>query len=503
LQYIALIKIAKFINERTTERFDYEINHAFFVQMLPKIREGNACVVRIFPLVRRKIFERAATGTLDESDLKSAIITVGHSLQNEHHVLREYSQDAIFRIIFDAAVDYQGLNEAVSKLFESGTPVLDPKQSATHTMVIAACLGEIKVVQSLLSHGVNPKDPSIYFGSALNTAARHGHASIVKLLLDNGVVAQMHGRFGPCVHFSGITIIAAAQAGHENVIRILMEPKFKHPTSGEAYEYALKRLVEGKHIASVFLLLDCGTFDPPGSIHQIILLIASTSGCLPLVKAMVERGTEVNGIVLHDPEKRPIEQAARGGHEDVVSYLLSHGAKQDGGGEPIRDDAITAAAENGHVGTLKILLQHGAYINSSLGLHRTTPFSAAARNNHVDAVRFLLEKGAALKGKRYGGLILFGINALERAIRRGHKEMVRALAEGGVDVNSVAPNCAEKDPPPILLAKMWSHHDIVTLLLELGAKDVDPLKTRWVKDFRKGVYPQSAWACRPRNRCGV
>ncbi|KAL9634121.1 MAG: hypothetical protein Q9164_004284, partial [Protoblastenia rupestris] len=261
----------------------------------------------------------------------------------------------MFNLFFDAAIDYRGPDEAVSNLFKPGTPVFDSKQTITHTLVIAAYQGEIEVVESLLSRGADPNDLSIYFGFALSAAARRGHSSIVKLLLDSG--ADSHSGFRQDSHFLRTAIVAAAEAGHENVIRILMEPKYKHPTSGGAYYHALKRLVEGKHIASVLLLLDLGTFDQPGSIYQDIILAASANGYLPLVKAMVERGADVNWCAWEIGKQRPVELAARGGHEDVVSYLIENGAKQSGL-EPLWDDAITAAAANGHLGTLKILLQH-------------------------------------------------------------------------------------------------------------------------------------------------
>ena len=211
--------------------------------------------------MRRKILERAAAGTLDEAGLKSAIITVGHSFQSEHHVLRDLGQDAIFSIFFDAAVDYRGPDEAVSNLFKPGTPVPDPKQTRVNTTVIAAYLGEIEVVQSLLSQGADPNDLSIYFGFALSAAARRGHSSIVQLLLNHGADSHTCGRFRQDAHFMRTAIVAAAEAGHENIIQILMKPKYKHPTSGGAYYYALERLVKGKHIASMFHLLDRATFD--------------------------------------------------------------------------------------------------------------------------------------------------------------------------------------------------------------------------------------------------
>ena len=452
-------------------------------------------MAHILPLIKRKILERVAAGTLDESDVKSTINIVGHLLQSQYHVHRELDQIAIFGILLDAALYYRGPDEAVSNLFKPGTPVLDTKQTTVHTMVIAAYLGEIEYVQSSLSQGADPNDLSIYFGFALFAAARCGHHSIVKLLRNNGADSHKCGRSERDAHFLKTAIVAAAEAGHENIIRLLMEPKYKHPTSGKAYYHALKRLVEGKHVASVVFLLDRATFDPPSSIYHDILLAASANGCLPLVKAMVERGADVNRCVQETCKQRPLELAAREGHEDVISYLIANGAKQ-AGRAPLRDDATTAAAANGHLGTLKILLQHGANINSRLGQRGTTPLHEAARYNRVDVVRFLLEKGAMLHVVQDDMIIYLGYEALERAIKKGHKEIVRAFAEGGVDVQSVAPDCAENDPPPIILAKMWAHDDIVMLLLELGAEDVDPLETRWADDFRKGLYPKSSWILR-------
>ena len=82
--------------------------------------------------------------------------------------------------------------------------------------------------------------------------------------------------------------------------------------------------------------------------------------------------------------------------------------------------------------------------------------------------------------------------------RTDTRSLSEPLAEGGVDVKSVVPDCMGKDPRPIIEAKMWAHDDIVALLQELGVEDVDPFATRWADDFRKGVFPKSSWTLRSR-----
>lgn len=442
------------------------------------------------------MLERAVAGELDESGLKSAIFAVGHSLQTEHHLLRGLSQDAIFNYFFDAAADYLGACHVILNLLDPEKPALDPKQIRAHTMAVAARQGEFEVVQSLLSQGADPNDLSIYFGFALSAAAKHGHPSIVKVLLDNCAEPQTcDRRFRQDYEFSysRSPIVLAAGAGHENIIRILMEPKYKHPASGDAYNYAIKKSIEGRHVASAFLLLNCGIFDQPSSIHQGVLLSASANGCLPLVKAMIENGVDVNGS--DEDMSSPLELATRRGHEDVVSFLLLNGAKQITSAR-MWDDAITTAARNGDVGILKILLQHGADINSRLGHHATTPLYQAVRSNRADTVRFLLKKGAALEVMEGDMTYHVGSEALEQAVRYGYTEMVHLLAAAGVDVKSVAPKYAKNVPPPLILAKMWSHDDIVKVLVEHGAEDVDPLETEWADTFRKGGYPKSSWTLR-------
>lgn len=113
------------------------------------------------------------------------------------------------------------------------------------------------------------------------------------------------------------------------------------------------------------------------------LMIASLLGDNELVKAMVERGAEIN-----KPGWTPLAYAATNGHTKIVQFLLDHSAY------------IDAAAPNG-----------------------TTPLMMAAYFGHDTTVKVLLDEGAdaALKNQ-------LGFTALDLAKQRGHQGAAALIA---------------------------------------------------------------------------
>jgi len=448
-------------------------------------------------MITKKISEKMANGTLDESDLKRVIIRSSHSLQEDFQFLKDLTEVDMFKLLFGAAAQFLGYDEAVSRLFRKNEQTLAPTDHVPHLMVIAAYLGKSEVVRSLLLQGADPDDPSFHFGLALPAAAKRGHDGIVKLLLENG--ADINGP--SCVHspyrnkqYASTALAAASKGGHENVMRLLLQPEYNLPTSGRAFEMALIHLVENCQAGLVLLLLDRGTFADRKNLHQEIFMAACKNGCLALAQVMFEKGVDVNEAEVG--ESRALEMAAHAGHDSTVTFLLKVGADQKLC--PYWDDAITAAAKRGHLGTIKILLEHGAEIDSPLGRYSSTPLYEAAKHNRVDMVRFLLSRGASLVVSQFDYDLDVGYEAMEHAVTMGREGIVRALAEGGVNVNAIAAEWVDHDPPLIVTAMMWGQDEMVELLLELGAEMVDPLETKWGDDFRKGVYPKSAWTLRSR-----
>lgn len=85
--------------------------------------------------------------------------------------------------------------------------------------------------------------------------------------------------------------------------------------------------------------------------------------------------------------------ACTGGHEDVVTLLLSRGALLE---HPNKKGftPLMAAATAGHTGTVNILLSHGAHLEAVSKRSKDTALSLACSEGCYEVVEFLLTRGA-------------------------------------------------------------------------------------------------------------
>ncbi len=206
-----------------------------------------------------------------------------------------------------------------------------------------------------------------------------------------------------------------------------------------------------------------------------------------------------------------LHMASEGGQSQVVASLLAANAdpnrKTSTGATP-----LMLAARSGDTRTLTHLVENGAEVNAKETAHGQTALMIAAGLDRADVVTLLLARGAdhslassvvdlnaltapseadnarAQPGAagggaagppredaagltrpfRYNELISAqgGLTALHFAARQGSAQAVRALVEGGADVDLASPGDRST---PLLVALINGHFDIAASLLDLGA----------------------------------
>lgn len=183
----------------------------------------------------------------------------------------------------------------------------------------------------------------------------------------------------------------------------------------------------------------------------------------------------------------PLTLAASSGNAALAEALLKAGADTKvtvGEGETI----LMTAARAGNVATIKALVAHGADVNAAEQWQGQTALVYAATQNHADAVKVLVELGANVnvRSKRLvfpdfvfktAGMIyavqpVGDWTPLMYAARDGAIDAVRALVDGGADMNLVDPD----GTTALTLAILNGHFDAAVALLDKGANPNIPDK---------------------------
>jgi beta-lactamase regulating signal transducer with metallopeptidase domain len=203
---------------------------------------------------------------------------------------------ALDRALFEVAEE--GEVSDIDELLRAGANVNAVIQGDGTPLMAAAGEGRLDAVRYLLDRGADPNLPAPGDGNPLIVAAREGHIDVVLLLLDRGADPNA------AVSGDGNPLIAAAHEGRASVVALLLD--------------------RGAHIDQIV----------PGDENALIQ--ASAEGHLNVVRLLVERRADVNARVWIEANpwrpngewRTPLSVARREGHERVVQFLLSVGAKE-------------------------------------------------------------------------------------------------------------------------------------------------------------------------------
>jgi cytohesin len=302
---------------------------------------------------------------------------------------------------------------------------------------IAAAIGNISEIKSIISRGVNVNVRQDWSPTtALHRAVENGHVQTVALLISKGADINVKDK-------SGMTPI----------------------------EYAIR-----EDYNDILELLVARGAEAP-SIH-----VAARMGDLNRVKAFLEKGIDID--VKNTQNQTPLHCAAEEGHKEVVKLLLAHGADVNAGAWYQRTAAEFAMRKD-HTEIVELLISKGAdisplhfalyakdkakaesLIKSGADINKrtpygTTPLHRAVKAGFRDIARLLINKGAGVNAKDN-----WGWTPLHGAVY-GNKEMVELLITRGANVN--ARDGARRTP--LWYAKSKRYPEIVELLKKHGAKE--------------------------------
>ncbi|KAL2860988.1 ankyrin repeat domain-containing protein [Aspergillus lucknowensis] len=254
-----------------------------------------------------------------------------------------------------------------------------------HRLCSAICISDISLVRSLLDEGIDVNGKSDIFGSPLTCAARGGHLQAAQLLIEIGAdvnldVTLTTGRkemsklSAPGGFRAPWTALdAAAAGGHEEIVKLLLEPHLNLSRSSCSFFNAIIRAARKGNTRALQILMDHADFDaiPRGYVTRVLDVA--------------------------------LKESASGGHVETMQFLLDAGAPVDL--EP-RDKearewtAVGRAAGNGHNSAIELLLDRGAEIDK-WWLWQESPLLEAARGGFPRTVTLLIDRGAELGDGKY------------------------------------------------------------------------------------------------------
>ncbi|MGD9905505.1 MAG: ankyrin repeat domain-containing protein [Vicinamibacterales bacterium] len=216
------------------------------------------------------------------------------------------------------------------------------------------------------------------------------------------------------------------------------------------------------------------------------LHLATKNGRAAVVAPLVKGGAPVNATT--STGTTPLMLAAASGNAEVIAQLVDAGADVNLVDGAHGQSALMFAAALGRTDAVKTLLARGAKValtsavvdlsdvpvpeetlqDSLRDQQRAEQNRAGARNEGASARQAPSGVPGVTRPFKYNELIgkHGGLSALHFAARQGVADVVRALVDGGADIDQPS---AGDHTTPMLIAAVNGHYDLVTYFLEKGA----------------------------------
>jgi ankyrin repeat protein len=334
------------------------------------------------------------------------------------------------------------------------------------------------------------------FGFPLVCAARMGHRDVVSGLLER----IQNSKFSEGRLDVRDALAAAAERGDKELVDLLFDSKMFNPKNVGPLELVILAAARGGHESLIdYFIQNC----PDPAISECFVNSSLGMGNLTLVYRIFTEATThgrveivrrclANGVVFFQDDKGAIdlgigtalEKAAHFGYPDIVRLIVNCIGEKVQYRKEIMLRAISKAARRGHKDVIRVLVDSGISLSQGeiYGWH---PLEAASGTGQAHIVKYLLGPTINIRGCEKFDQV--AQRAMRYAAGKGYESVIRELIKAGVPVN-------DSTTPPerrsaMLTAMVAGRKNVVQLLRENGAKDIDPSTTRFAGDFESGKFP--------------
>ena len=418
---------------------------------------------------------------------------------------------------------YDGDVAEVRRLLKAGADVSLANNYGATPMGLAAEVGNAEIIKLLLEAGADPDSPNPDGQTALLAVARTGNVEAAELLVKHGAKVDARERWG------GQTALMWASARrHPQMMQFLISKGADVNARSLDRDYQRHVTAEGRPknldsggltpllyaarencLACVEVLLRNGAdIDLPDPDGVSPLLLAIMNANWDLAKQLILAGANVNQWDIFG--EAPLFTAVglrnqvSGGRASIdplnetngltmVRMLVERGANPNmqlffrpanvrGVTNTRGSTPLIRAATNADLEVMKLLLQHGADVNLKMADRQTAIMAVLAGRapepQALEMIRVLHEAGAdvnvvALVNHREETR---GGSALHYAVRKRYKEVIKKLAEYGIDMNAKDQDgltaldyTQSRGFMPFMAVQTPVYKDVADLLRELGA----------------------------------
>ncbi|MBH9575298.1 ankyrin repeat domain-containing protein [Inhella proteolytica] len=298
-------------------------------------------------------------------------------------------------------------------LLRAGHDPNQPNPSGFAPLALAARIGPLPLLQSLLRHGADPRvggQPGHDVAGALNQAARGLQVELARALIEAGAEV----RRGNAKGFTPLHL--AAFVDHEQgalTSLLLAQGAAPRQPAEDGYD-ALDVALEQRNrlfmrLALRRMVTEAGA---AGATPTLRLSLAVLEGDVSELRRLLAAGAQPDGP--NPAGHGPLALAAAWGELELAQALLAAGARVDAAGDNrYRSTPLMEATRDGRTAMAGLLLAHGAPINQ-LDRNQDHALNWATFFGHTELVALLLAHGAdpAQAGRDSGD------NALAIAQRR-------------------------------------------------------------------------------------